>query len=52
MSEYQDGLKTKELIYNKDYKLVNTVTSDYIDGERKDIKIFDTEGNETDKISS
>lgn len=52
MSEYQNGLKTKELIYNKDYKLVNTVTSDYIDGERKDIKIFDTEGNETDKISS
>ena len=52
ISEYDNGLKTKELIYNNDYELVNTVTSDYSDGERKNIKVFDSKGNEIDKISS
>lgn len=39
-SEYIDGFRTKELIYNEDYQLINTVTSEYINGERKSIKVY------------
>ena len=52
ISEFTDGFKTKELVYDEDYQLVNTVTSEYIDGERKSIKLFDSEGKELKKISS
>lgn len=52
ISEYIDGLKVKESIYNESYTLVNTVTSEYQDGERKAIKLFDSEGKELNKISS
>ena len=51
-SEYVDGLKVKESVYNEAYELINTVTSEYQDNERKVIKIFDGEGKELNKISS
>lgn len=50
ISEYENGLKVKELIYNEDYELTYTVLSDYTDGERKSIKILDKEGIEIEKI--
>ena len=52
ISEYSDGVKTKEQIYNEDYELINTITSSYKDGERKEIKVFDKNGTEMNKISS
>lgn len=52
LSEYSDGLKTKELIYNDSYELVNTVLSEYTNDERKNIKLLDKDGNEICKISS
>ncbi len=52
MSEYSDGLKVKELVYNEDYQLINTVTSEYVNGIRKNIKLFDSEGTELNKISA
>ncbi len=52
ISEYQDGLKTKETVYNSDYKLRNIYTSDYEEGVRKDIKIFDSDNKEVDKLLS
>lgn len=41
VSEYSDGVKTKELIYNENYELINIVTSSYLDGKRQNIKIYD-----------
>lgn len=52
LSEYTNGLKTKESIYNENYELINTVISDYIDGERKKIELFDKDGIGIRKISS
>lgn len=50
--EYSGGLKTKELIYNEEYELINTLTAEYEDGVRKTITLFDKDGNEINKISS
>ena len=52
MSEYENGVKVKELIFNNEYKLLNTIVSEYKDDERKCIKIYDSEGNEINKINS
>ncbi len=41
MSEYTDGLKTKESIYDKDYRLVNILTAEYENGERTSITLHD-----------
>ena len=44
-SEYSDeGYKTEEKIYNKEYKLTNTVKANYSQGERKEIKVLDADG--------
>jgi hypothetical protein len=40
LSEYTDGIKTKELVYDQDYKLISSFIPEYIDGERKKIKIY------------
>jgi putative heme degradation protein len=50
MTEYSEGQKVKEQIYNEDYELVYTLTSEYVDGIRKSIKVFDTEGNQIKEI--
>lgn len=52
LSEYENGHKVKELIYNEDYELINTAIADYIDEERKSIQILDKNNNEILKISS
>lgn len=52
VGEFENGIKTKELIYNEEYQLVNSVHSDYVDDERKCIRVLDSEGNEINKISS
>lgn len=46
VNEYDDAEKTKELLYTSDYKLKNIYTSDYNDGERSEIKVFDKSNNE------
>ncbi len=52
LSEYEDGHKIKESVYNENYELINIITSDYVDGERRAITVFDKEGVEVNKISS
>lgn len=52
ISEYLDGLKVKEQIYNQDYKLVNTFVSSYENNERTSIELFDSNGEFQTKISS
>lgn len=52
ISEFTDGIKTKELIYDQDYKLISTFIPEYIDGELKKIKAYDSEDKEISQISS
>lgn len=52
ISEFENGIKTKEFVYNEEYQLVNIFHSDYIDNERKAIRVLDPEGKEINKISS
>ena len=52
ISEYDNGLKVKESIYDENYNLVNIFIAEYDNGVRKNIKVFDAEGNQVDKISS
>lgn len=52
ISEFQNGIKTKEQIYNKDYQLTNIVIPEYEDDTKKSIKLLDSEGNEVFKISA
>ena len=50
-SEYSsDGYKTKEILYTSDFKIKNTYTSDYQDGERTDIKVYDVNNKEIQKL--
>lgn len=52
MSEYNDGLKTKETVYSSDYKLQNTYNAGYKDGERVTIKVLDSSNNKVEEIIS
>lgn len=52
LTEYTNGLKTKELIYNQDYQLLYTVEAKYTDDKRKEIKLLSNDGAEITKISS
>ena len=48
-SEYSDGQKIKETVYTSDLKVKNTYTSDYKDGNREDIILWDNQNNEIKK---
>ena len=48
-SDYTDGQKTKETVYTSDLKVKNTYTSDYKDGLRKDIIMYDNQNREVKK---
>ena len=50
--DYVDGQKAFEKIYDKDYNLINIVEAVYRNGERKEVKVFDSEKKELGKISS
>lgn len=52
ISEFSEGLKTGEKVYNENYELINSVKTDYENGDRKDIRLYDDDGKEVDKISS
>lgn len=52
ISEYSNGVKIKELIYDENCELINVVTSSYHDGERESIIIYDKNGTELAKIAS
>ena len=52
ISEYQDGNKIKEMIYNEKYEIINTINSTYKDFERIELQILDSENNEIAKLSS
>ncbi len=50
MSEYVDGLKTKETVYTSDFKVKNVYKAEYSDGERKGITVFDSANKEVGKF--
>ena len=49
-SDYSDGQKTKETIYTSDLKLKNTYSSDYKDGNRENIIIYDNKNHVVKKF--
>jgi hypothetical protein len=51
-SEYENGLKIKESIYDENYELMNTVVSTYINEKREAIEMFDKDGNKIQEIKS
>ena len=52
MSEYADGVKTKETVYSPDFKLKNTYTAEYKDGERVKVIVLDAEQKEVETLLS
>ena len=52
ISEYYDGLKIKEQIYDTSYNLIKSFTAKYADNLRTEIQIEDKDGNIISKISS
>jgi len=48
--EYFDGLKTKETVYTSDLKVKNHYTSEYKDGNRESITIWDNQNKEIQKL--
>ena len=49
-SDYTDGQKTKETVYTSDLKVKNTYSSDYKDGNRENIIIYDNKNHELKKL--
>ena len=51
-SEYSDGVKIKETVYSSDYKVQKIYKSDYEDGIRTSLSIFDANNNKLEEILS
>ena len=52
-SEYsEEGFKTKETVYNSGLKIINSYTSQYNDGDRENIIMYDDKNNEIKKFES
>ena len=49
-SEYSNGLKTKEILYTSDLKVMNSYTADYKDGNREEIIKWDSGNKEVQKF--
>ena len=49
---YEDGVKTKEVVYSSSYKIQNTYEAEYKDGERVNIRILDDENNVVEDITA
>lgn len=52
ISDYVDGIKTRESVYDEKYQLLYTVLPTYVDGVRKQISVFNSKGEEIAKLSS
>jgi len=52
ISEYFEGNKIKEVVYNQDYELKNTIKSEYENEKRKSITILDSDSKEIDTITN
>lgn len=51
-TEYSDGLKTKEEIYDNNYRLLKTINSEYIDTERLKIQVLNPDSEIIKEISN
>lgn len=49
-SDYSEGVKTKETVYTSDLKVKNTYVSDYTEGNRENIIIYDNKNQEVKKF--
>lgn len=52
ISEYSDGNKVGETVYNQNYQPIKVFKMEYVDGVRKTLIQFDTEEKEIARISS
>ncbi len=52
LSEYNNGHKTKEHIYNEAYALINIIKAEYMDDRLVAIEVLDAENNLLTKISN
>lgn len=53
ISDYNnDGSKTGEKIYNENYELLNSLQADYENGDRKNIRIYNKDGQVLSEFSS
>ena len=50
ISEYVDGFKVKEIIYNEDYQVLNYLSAEYSNAERQSITIFDNQNNKIETL--
>ena len=50
ISDYSDGLKTKEVLYTPDLKVKNTYTAEYKDGNREEIIMWNSANEELEKL--
>ena len=50
-SEYSEGNKIKEAVYNQDYELKNTIKSEYENGKRKSLTVLDSDSKEIDTLT-
>ncbi len=48
--EYSDGIKTKETVYTSDLKVKNSYTTEYKDGNKSSITIWDSQNKEIQKL--
>lgn len=52
ISEYVDGLKIKEQVYDEKYQLIKTLNATYTNDTRTGLQILDSENNEIAKLNS
>lgn len=45
VAKYENGLRVEETIYDKDYKIINIVKTEYLNNERQYIKVFNDTGD-------
>ena len=45
VTKYENGLRVEETIYDKDYKIINIVKTEYLNNERQYIKVFNDTGD-------
>lgn len=52
ISDYNNGIKTRESIYDENYTLTNTIIPTYNNEELKSITVFDSKGEVVNKLTS
>ncbi len=51
-SEYNEGLKSAEKVYNQNFKLENILKANYQNGDCKELEVFDSNGEKVMKLQN